>query len=261
MTVETLNFYAMNTQFEALFWTEQQATPLSAAALEVQQCVQALEQILSRYQQSAEVFQLNRTAASGSQAVSPVLFEYLQQSVSLYERTERLFNIGYQAHKPLTDCLLLDPRGYRVFFEEDSLSLDFGGIGKGIALKNVATILEKYRIENAFVSFGGSSVLTRGRHPYGDCWLFDLRKYQWEDPLKMTDSALSISGDQYYDQGDQLHIINPQSKRKQHRHQLVVVQHHCPMEAEALSTALMVADTLQQAAIVTAFDMEAFFML
>ncbi|BDD02025.1 FAD:protein FMN transferase [Persicobacter psychrovividus] len=261
MITESLSFPAMNTYFEMFLWHHQTYAFLHEVCGEAQRQVLKLEQILSRYNVDAEVYQLNRTATEQPQRVSPVLFQYLEQSLRLCQQTQGLFNIGYCADTALTDCLHLDHSRSEAFFSDPSLQLDFGGIGKGIALKKIAEILDIYEIAHAFVSFGGSSILTKGRHPYADHWLFDLRNSEWDHPLPMTDSSLSISGYQGQNHHQQQHIINPEKKQKQHRHQLVVVQHHCPMEAEAISTALMVADQGQRQHILEAFEVEDLFLL
>jgi thiamine biosynthesis lipoprotein ApbE len=57
------------------------------------------------------------------------------------------------------DLIDIDEYNNSIHFLHPSVSLDFGGFGKGLALDKASIILDDFGVQNAFISFGGSSIL------------------------------------------------------------------------------------------------------
>ena len=81
-------------------------------------------------------------------------------------------------------------------------------------------ILLKSKIFNAFISFGESSVLALGKHPYGDFWrvgikdLFHDRKNAYV--FDLLDGSVSTSGNSPNNEGKYPdgHVIDPDQATK-----------------------------------------------
>ena len=130
----------------------------------------------------------------------------------------------------------------RIRFGNTSTSIDFGAIGKGLVLRKLKSILADFQVENCFVSFGGSSLMAIGSHPAGRFWPVTLREND-DNPIvfELTNQAVSISG-AYQSQPEKFHIVHPYTGAIQCDNRLVYVQDDCPVRAEVLSTACIVAD-------------------
>ncbi|WP_044212268.1 FAD:protein FMN transferase [Saccharicrinis fermentans] len=59
--------------------------------------------------------------------------------------------------------------------------------------------------------------------------------------LDLRNDALSISGLHRHNVSEPMHVVEPQTGELKHRQLLVAVKMDCPVEAEILSTALLVA--------------------
>ncbi|MFC1563655.1 FAD:protein FMN transferase [candidate division KSB1 bacterium] len=155
----------------------------------------------------------------------------------------------------------IDPSNNTIFLRYPGMGIDLGGFGKGYALERVRKILVSNAIENAFISFGESSVLGLGHHPYGDSWkvgiqnLFDVNKSAYT--FSIIDSALSTSGisgpiNQRCFSGKS-HIIDIDTGRPVKNLETVSVKSYSPVKAEVLSTALFAADSKKRKKILKNF--------
>jgi len=124
--------------------------------------------------------------------------------------------------------------------------LDFGGLAKGVAVRHAKELLLSRGVLDAYVDFGGSSILGLGHHPYGPEWKVSLT-----DPfgggvlreLGLRDMAMSTSGNT---PGYIGHIVNPLTGEKCLSRRLVCVLADDPVDAEVLSTAFMIASPEQK---------------
>lgn len=127
--------------------------------------------------------------------------------------------------------------------------LDFGGFGKGYFLMKCNEILRDNGVNCAFVDFGCSSILGVGHHPYGDSWQVGIVNpftHITMATVELCDKSLSTSGNTPSYDG---HIRNPHTGEACTGNRLVSVVSENPLDAEALSTALMIADEQQRAVI------------
>ncbi|HPR33902.1 MAG TPA: FAD:protein FMN transferase, partial [Prolixibacteraceae bacterium] len=221
------------------------------------------EEILSRYRPGSEVFDLNHRAFREEVPVSDRLWNVLLQSVDYSNRTRGYFDCtrGYLYDEvkrggimkqaiasEIIDRIRLNASAKTVFFLCPDVALDFGGMGKGIALNDLAEELVQWGIENAFISFGNSSVLTRGRHPHGDYWPFSLAGGKADGKIwELTNDAVSVSSSPAGErEGSCHHIANPRTGQTPQSRRSVVVRARNPVDAEVLSTCLLAAPENEQ---------------
>ncbi|RKD90322.1 FAD:protein FMN transferase [Mangrovibacterium diazotrophicum] len=224
----------------------------------VKQDVFRLEKLLSRFDREGETFAVNQTAQHRWTSVSDELWDILQECERFKEQTLGYFNIGLGHFKGKAGATLksltgeelgymkpqieYDHNGRSIRFANRFTSLDFGAIGKGFLLKKLKSTLADFGVANCFVSFGGSSILTKGKHPSGNAWPVSFRNGKGNQQVfHLNDHTVSISGAR---QGKQqcYHIVNPNTLKFEIRSRLAVVQDECPVRAEVLSTALVAAN-------------------
>lgn len=258
----SLNLYnntiaAMNSRLDVVLWDQNQSIAFDCLFAKMEKIVMELNLILSRYDPNAELFRLNQEGKESPVQISDKLFTCIEQCLVFSDKTNGYFNIAYEAsgssHLQLAEQLVLNREHKTLQFTSEEVVLDFGGIGKGIALSEIALLLEKEQVHNAFISFGGSSILTRGRHPYGDYWPLTVQNGRGTQ-FKLNATALSISG--FHESDDSEHVVNPKTGELHHELKQVAVQITCPIEAEVLSTALLVAPEHEQTQIINAFKPE-----
>mgnify|MGYP006287133929 FL=1 len=135
-----------------------------------------------------------------------------------------------------------------VRFIDERIQLDMGGFGKGLALYEIDKVLKTSEINSAFISFGESTILGVGTHPFGDYWKVGIQHPQKEGKIVHTvylrDQAVSVSGNTRNNASksrQQGHIWDPQSNTFISRSSLVWVTSDNPLDAEVFSTALFAA--------------------
>lgn len=249
------SFFAMNTRFEALFWGLGYEIG-ERAFHHIKQELSLLEKTISRYDVHSELYSLNQSAFNQHVEVSLLLWNALRVGVAYRYLTHAYFDISmgnlYQSvkngqqfennqHLHIENPIIFNHDDQKIRFSDPNVSVDFGGMGKGLALKTADDILERYGIQNAFVSFGESSVLTRGKHPHGDYWPFALNNsFGIEKEWHLNNSSVSVSQSKIRNHKT-AHIINPMSFEPVSEQLTVLVQAQNPIDAEVLSTALIVA--------------------
>jgi len=209
-------------------------------------CMEAMhmESILNRFNAGSELTGLN--CATGPVKVSSTLAEMIRLSLRFSERTMGLFDIskGYYKEIEISPDDMAFTHGH---------PLDFGGIAKGCLLSRLRERFITSGVECAFVDFGSSSILTMGHHPYGDCWKVGVQNpfgYGSLAEIELKGESMSTSGNT---PKHGLHIIDPRTGRPNNEKKAVTVISEDPLEAEVVSTALMLADEEQKAEILTHF--------
>ena len=178
----------------------------------------SLDRILNRFDPESEVSRMNRSQAPLETVVSGEMEQIIRLARQYNEKTCGLFDICMSDGK-----------------------LDFGGFGKGYFLKKCETMLRDAGIDCAFVDFGGSSILGIGRHPYGDCWkvgVVNPYTHSSIGEIALIDCSLSTSGNTPSYTG---HIRNPKTGEICTSRKLTTVVSKNPLDAEVLSTVIMVA--------------------
>jgi FAD:protein FMN transferase len=230
-----------------------------------------LELILSRYNPNAELSKLNINALNKPVEISTVLLKAILSGLQYYTMTNGYFNIlhGKAFHgikngsqvsgipsTKLENCIQIDLIQNLIYFTDENVLIDLGGLGKGIALKEIDLLLTTYSITNAFISFGGSSILTKGCHPHGNFWPFRLTDNEISSKIwVLNDSSISVSSSYRKDlNGYNWHILNPKTNMAVENIKTSVVISKDPVDAEALSTALIVAPEWEHQKIIQNFN-------
>jgi thiamine biosynthesis lipoprotein len=210
-----------------------------------------LERMLNRFDEESEVSRINLVASEHPVEVSEEMWAILMDCRYYHDATQGLFDITLKDFSKI----VFNENHRSVYFSHKDMHLDFGGYAKGYALDKIKNILLEADITQCFVDFGGSSILALGHHPYGDIWKVSLKNPFAEgetvDEIALRDESMSTSGNTpLYTK----HIIDPFSGEYNDKRKLVNVVSPHPIDAEVLSTALMVADTDKKKSITDQFD-------
>ncbi len=269
---------AMATRFELVLMGSD-APSLRAAGEEALAEIAHMEARLSFYRPTSEVSRINRAAASGPVRVSACTFRLLQRAAAITESTGGAFDItvaplmkcwGFvrgRGHWPARDALqqarsvvgmqhvVLNEPNRSVAFLRDGLSIDLGGIGKGYAIDEAASILKECGVNRALLHGGTSSVFALGAPPDEKGWrvAVPLTRSQADGVclpqavVTLNDEALSVSavwGKAFQNDGIVYgHVIDPRSGMPVAGAELAAVVHPSAADADALATALMVMGT------------------
>lgn len=130
-------------------------------------------------------------------------------------------------------------------------AIDLCAIAKGFAVDELVVALQRCGYHNVYVEWGGE-VKTAGHHPTGRPWRVEVLK---TTILECCDQAVATSGDYYQNWtvcGETYsHILDPHRhvplKRQPHSIASASVVHSSCMVADALSTALMLFDSADDA--------------
>lgn len=125
--------------------------------------------------------------------------------------------------------------------ERGKVQYDFGGFAKGFVLRLALDKVKQAGAGCVLADFGQSSFFALGGHPLGGSWKASLKSPYSGAVLReidIVDGALSVSGNT---PGYCGHIIDPRTGESVISRKMVVVSSPDPLDAEVLSTALMVA--------------------
>jgi thiamine biosynthesis lipoprotein len=192
---------AMRTRFELLL-VGADAVRLRAAGEEALAEVAATERELSRFRKEALTARVNREAAHGLVAVPSrfltvlrTCFEICAASGGAFDPTTNRAGMRRDGSGSVgLDSVLIDAPAGCVRFRHDDVQLDFGGIGKGVALDRVLEVLLDGGVERALLHGGTSTIVALGGPwpiaiPAADSTLAPL----WSGELQ--DEVLSVSAD------------------------------------------------------------------
>lgn len=266
------NAFLMNTSLDIILWGIDQITACNMSE-KIFSVIENLQSVLDRFNPLAEVYKVNKNAFNNEMVISPILMRAVDQGIKDFYRTRGYFNIfagdayfslkeGFGEHVELFDpsiipenLIELNESGNSIRFLQNSVSLDFGGVGKGIALDEVSDIFDDFDIQNAFISFGGSSVLTKGHHPHGAYWPFSFRGDDVEGEVwPLVDDAVSVSSSKQGG-GNVTHIIDPKTGRIE-TSKMAAVQCKSAAVAEVLSTALIASPQKEHQQIMGNYNVE-----
>ncbi len=199
-----------------------------------------LESILDAYNPSSETWKVNASAPGQWTPVSDRLWNILEECRRYHLLTRGFFDISLGRGGVETDNRL-----QRIMFGKENVALDFGAIGKGLLLRETDRILTAMDVQNCFISFGGSSVLTRGHHPHGDHWPLTGRNR--EDglpsfPMRNDCASFSTGIPEGKTTG---HIVHPYTQQLAGSNRMAGIQCKNPVTAEVLSTVFIIADPVE----------------
>jgi thiamine biosynthesis lipoprotein len=177
--------------------------------------IDSLENRISNWRETSETSRLNRAAAQAPFEVSGALFQLLEESRLVYDWTAGAFDVtvdpyvklwGFYAkegHLPTAEELEeararvglekvdIDAENQTVFFRTPGMGLDFGGIGKGLALDYAANVLRANGVTSAVVHSGTSSIVAIGAPPGEPGWTVRVRNPYDEQGEHIAEVQLS----------------------------------------------------------------------
>lgn len=233
-------FAAMGTRIELHLFGRDDAAALAAA----QAAILSVEDALTIHRPSPATA-LNDALSTGASAVvdDRLLFDALWQVDALWRKTGGLFDpsLGHWS------ALMIDHANRRVSSARP-LTLDLGGFGKGYALDRAIAALRTMGVPSALLSAGESSISLLGQHPLGGDWPLAVphpdTEGTWLVELELQDASLSVSSTigAGAAKPDRAAMIRPTDGAIVTTPATAVAIAATGAEAEALSTALLVAD-------------------
>ncbi|MCH7910108.1 MAG: FAD:protein FMN transferase [Candidatus Hydrogenedentes bacterium] len=214
---------AMGTEFEFRLYPSEgvDAESLPDLARMVFDAIDDLESRISSWNPDSQTAYLNSTAASRSVRVSNDLFQLIRVSAEIYEETHGAFDptVGPlmelwalrtgHPQQPTSAAIdearthvgmnhiELDTASNAVRFRVQGIQLDFGGIGKGLALDQARDTLIGHGIVSALLSAGTSTVVAIGAPPGKTGWTVHVRhpynSGQQLATVVLSDESLSTS--------------------------------------------------------------------
>lgn len=219
---------AMATTFEVII-AHKEPEYAAQAAEAVFTEIARLEDELSRFRHTSDIWRLSQLSAGQSLQVSLAVWDCLALAKTVWEETAGAFDItigplmhlwrdadgNLQMPDPErlalarqsigTQLFDLDENGLRVTVQADHMVFDLGALGKGYALDQAAGILQDWSIPNAFLNAGDSTLLALGTPPDEPGWQITLA--DGAQAMTLTERALSGSGFQVKG----AHIMNPRT--------------------------------------------------
>lgn len=247
---------------------------------ESENCINELDKLLSRHDAGSEISSLNRNSGG---TLSYKLVGYFQTLLDVSRRSggafdftlgavSDLWSFGYNPKVP--DEAELKKTLAQSGYENISLSgnaltvsggiIDFGAAGKGIALDEIRSILEKASVREAVISVGGSVLLIGNdskvgiRNPLGEAGRSIAT-------LTLSDVCVSTSGSyerKFEENGKAYHhIINPETGYPVENGLVsVTIVSESGILSDALSTACFVLGLEKGIALAEEYGCEAVFI-
>ena len=212
----------MGSEFKIVLYTADGSIARSASR-EAFARIAALDATLSDYQPESELMRLCDRAGQGPVAVSADLFDVLDRSRRMFERSDGAFDATVgpvvrlwrrarrdrkmpapdrlaQAQALVgSDRLRLDPAARTVELLKPGMKLDLGGIAKGYACDRALEVLARHGISRALVA-GAGDIAVSGPPPDAPGWSIGIGPL--ESPgsaprrfLSVKNAAVSTSGD------------------------------------------------------------------
>lgn len=212
-----------------------------------------LDGMLNRFCPDSEIARLNREALRNPVVLSDEMWRIVVDCKRYFIQTDGFFDVTLRDFNAVS----LSANDKSVFFTEENLSLDFGGYAKGYALKHMRCLIAREGMTRALVNFGNSSVLAVGTHPLGDSWKIGIdnpyNAGKQIGQVELRDTSLSTSGNM---PAHPRHILDPFTGKYVTERKMVSVVADDPVDAEVLTTVLMVARPEKVPGIVSKFNIK-----
>jgi len=235
----------MGTRMDALLFGDD-SRQLENVWEQLEKELRLLEKMLNRFDPASETAKVNTLASLSAVRLTEELWHILLDCRHYHEGTDGYFDITCSDFNKI----VFMEETHSIFFDKPGMMLDFGGYGKGYALKCMREQLKVGGIKRALISFGNSSILALGGHPHGDSWPIGLESLTQGNDLPpshasstnavskwlvhLLDTSLSVSGNS---PARKEHIVNPKTSQRIAGEQMVAIVAEDPVDAEALTTA------------------------
>jgi FAD:protein FMN transferase len=232
--------------------------------------IEALNKVLSDYDPESELSRLSQAAGKGPVRVSADLFDVLDRSRRISERSDGMFDVTIapvgrlwrrarrerklpdrrliaEAGKLVgSDKMVLDPVARTVHLLQPGMKLDVGGIAKGYAAQAALDVLRSMGIKQALVG-GAGDIVGGDPPPDADGWKVAIAPVDSRLPyrpptLLLKNAAVSTAGDAErfveIDGHRYSHIVNPRTGMGHEDRAAVTVVAPDGATADALETAV-----------------------
>jgi len=263
-------------------------------AAEISAVLRDVDGRMSTYQAESEVSRINNAAAGERTPVSDDTARVVTAALTAAQITGGAFDptVG-----PLVDLWGFGPKGSRhkapptadidaarasvgyhnitladgfVSKNSPDVHLDLSGVAKGFGVDKVAELFDSKGLTNYLVEVGGE-IRTRGRADEGRAWRIGIEKptlagNEFERILDLNGEALATSGNYriFFEDGGKryAHIIDPRTGRPlDHLLTSATIIAPSSMQADALSTSMLVMGPEAAMAFVTERDIAAYFII
>lgn len=229
-----------------------------------------VERVLSRFDDTSDLAELNRRAGRGPVAVGADLLAVLASAVWVGRSTGGAFDAAVEplmrawgfhapraaeptpaeltAARAAVRAARIDLREGRVALRGAATRIDLGGIGVGYGLDRAAEVLRRAGIRHALLDVSGDC-LALGAPPGESGWLVEVADPERPGAVigstRLRDAALATSSNLVsvvrYGRAVRGHVMNPGSGYPAARCRQVSVVARTGLEADALSTAMLVS--------------------
>lgn len=243
---QTFSHQAMSTEFQFTLYVrvgDLAEDELPRIANEAFEAVDDLEARLSNWRPTSQISYVNARAAKEPVKAAADIIELTSFAKDFWADTEHTFDVSVgpliklygfyrkqgklPSNAELTQTLSLvgmdkvtvDKAAGTIAFAKDGMLLDFGGIGKGLALDEAANVLKKCGVAIALLNGGTSSIVALGAPPDEPGWTIKIRHPYRDgdtiDQVIIANESLSTSGcygSQLEAEGKTLcHIFDPRT--------------------------------------------------
>jgi thiamine biosynthesis lipoprotein len=203
--------------------------------------VARIDHLMSFWDSTSQITQINRLAGVRPVAVAPETFDLIQRTLRLSQLSDGAFDITFasadklykfdrQAHPALPDPALvqasvrrigwqkirLDAAQHTVFLPERGMRINLAGILQGYGIRRARLVLDGLGIRGGLLN-GSGDILCWGRQADGSLWRVAIgdpdHPHSVAAWIDVTDVAVVTAGnyEQYFTVGGQVygHIINP----------------------------------------------------
>ncbi len=263
------SFYIMGSKFAYKLYCKNKNV-CSDAVAESQKRLREIDYIFSNYRDDSVLSRVNSMAGTKPVKVPKEFIDLTNSSIEHSRMTGGAFDIsvGYlfdiwkaavkrgsiPSDEQVSDALRCT--GYEkievnktestVFFKSSCLRLDYGAIGKGYAVDQVAKILKKHGIKNFLLNFGGN-ILAVGNRKDAEGWDVSIQDPFHKDRV-LTD--INISGTGVATSGDYEKYFVIKGKRYSH-----IIDPSTGFPAEGFTSVTVLADSAEAADVLsTAFS-------
>lgn len=226
--------------------------------------VDRIERELSRFIPGSDVWRINHARPGNPVPIGLATIECLRSAEKVHDETGGALDVTIgsffaswknpdgSAREPLPEelaaarertgmnLLEIDEKGMTCGVSAEGVKIDFGGIGKGYAIDQMAKVLEEWSIGQALVHGGLSTVRAIGLPPGRDAWRLGMRRIpgypEKPPPLFLRERSISGSASGMENQ----HIIDPRQGRPVQAHSGAWSIATSATISDALSTAFMV---------------------
>ncbi len=269
--------WAMGQAVHLQLFAESEAAGYEAAQAALAE-LRRVEQRLSLFDDTSELCELNRRAGRASLTADADLSTVLDAALRFQRVSGGAFNAAIEPlmrawgfHRPratepsaaelaearaAVQAARIEIDGTRFALPSRQTQLDLGGIGVGYGLDRMASVLRRTGIERAFLDVSGDC-LALGAPPGESGWRVDIadprRPGQTIASTRLRDAALATSSNTVsvvrYGRAVRGHVINPDTGWPADAVTQVSVVARTGIEADALSTAMLVSGKRRKGAI------------